>query len=176
MPVGPNGLPLAMEEMAKGPRVAPMVRSTASLDQLPQIFIKEAQVVRRTLIFEEEAGIPLRLRPSLSDVVQGLGRELPPVTGMVLTSVKKDPLIDMPIVAGKSADPLLAHWQTGLGKAAVFTSDAHTKWASRWVNSRDYSKFGVGGSECVAAANEPRHGPADNGRGRQDSSGGRGDG
>ena len=140
-PVGPNGLPLVMERMAKDTRGRSYGPINSKPDQLPQIFIKEAQVVRRTLIFEEEAGIPLRLRPSLSDVVQGLGRELPPVTGMVLTTVKKDPLIDMPIVAGKSADPLLAHWQTGLGKAAVFTSDAHTKWASRWVNSRDYAKF-----------------------------------
>lgn len=138
---GPESQPPAMAEMAKATKGRSYGPINDKPDQLPQIFIKEAQVVRRTLIYEEEAGIPLRLRPSLSDVVQGLGRELPPVTGMVLTSVKKDPLIDMPIVAGKSADPLLAHWQTGLGKAAVFTSDAHTKWASRWVNSRDYSKF-----------------------------------
>jgi uncharacterized membrane protein len=138
---GPDSQPPAMAEMAKATKGRTYGPINNKPEQLPQIFIKEAQVVRRTLIYEEEAGIPLRLRPSLSDVVQGLGRDLPPVTGMVLTSVKKDPLIDMPIVAGKAANPLLAHWQTGLGKAAVFTSDAHTKWASRWVNSRDYSKF-----------------------------------
>jgi uncharacterized membrane protein len=110
-------------------------------DQLPQIFIKEARIVRRTLIFEDREGIRLLLRPSLSDVVQGLGDDLPPVHGMVLTSRRNDPLIDYPIVGGKASDPVLAHWQTGLGKSAVFTSDATSKWASRWVASRSYGKF-----------------------------------
>lgn len=138
---GPQGQMPAMEQMAKETNGRSYGPINSKPDQLPQIFIKEAQVVRRSLIFEDEKGIALRLRPSLSDVVQGLGRDLPPVTGMVLTSAKKDPLVDMPIVAGKAADPLLAHWQTGLGKAAAFTSDAHTKWAAGWVGSRDYAKF-----------------------------------
>ena len=36
---------------------------------------------------------------------------------MVLTSRKPNPQIEMPLVGGKNNDPLLAHWQTGLGKA-----------------------------------------------------------
>jgi hypothetical protein len=39
------------------------------------------------------------------------------------------------------SDPLLASWQTGLGRAAVFTSDATNKWGSWWVSSPDYNKF-----------------------------------
>ena len=31
-------------------------------------------------------------------------------------------------------DPLLARWQYGLGRAAVFTSDAKTRWATDWVS------------------------------------------
>ena len=60
---------------------------------------------------------------------------------MVLTSKKPNPQIEMPIVAGKNNDPILAHWQTGLGKAAAFTSDAHNTWAAQWVGSQMYSKF-----------------------------------
>ena len=50
-----------------------------------------------------EKGIPLALKPSLTDITQGLGSDLPPVYGLVLTSRKPDPLVDMPIVAGKAA-------------------------------------------------------------------------
>jgi hypothetical protein len=31
-------------------------------------------------------------------------------------------------------DPLLVRWQYGLGRAAVFTSDAKARWAANWVN------------------------------------------
>ena len=32
---------------------------------------------------------------------------------------KADPKVEMPLAAGKLNDPILAHWQTGLGKSAV---------------------------------------------------------
>jgi Ca-activated chloride channel family protein len=47
----------------------------------------------------------------------------------------------MPLATGKLNDPLLAHWQTGLGKAAAFTSDAYNKWSSAWVGSQEYDKL-----------------------------------
>lgn len=37
--------------------------------------------------------------------------------------------------------PLLARWQYGLGRAAVFTSDAKTRWATDWVSWKGYDKF-----------------------------------
>lgn len=112
-----------------------------NFNQLPQIFIKEATVVRRTLIFEDNKGIPIKQRPSASELVKGLDLSSLPVTGLVLTSAKSSPQIEMPLLAGKNNDPLLAHWQTGLGKSVVFTSDASSKWAATWVGSPLYSKF-----------------------------------
>jgi len=41
--------------------------------------------------------------------------------------------------AGK--DPLLSRWQYGLGRAAVFTSDAKPRWAADWVGWSGYDKF-----------------------------------
>ena len=38
-------------------------------------------------------------------------------------------------------DPLLARWQYGLGRAAVFASDAKTRWAADWVTWKGYDKF-----------------------------------
>ncbi len=108
---------------------------------LPQIFVKEASVVRRTLITESRDGIQLHRLPSSSEMVKGLGDRLPPVLGMVLTSKKSNPQIQMPITAGRENDPLLASWQTGLGRAAVYTSDAANKWGVNWVGSADYNKL-----------------------------------
>ena len=99
---------------------------------MPQIFIKEATIVRRSLIHEVPDGIPLKLPPSTSDMVKGV-EGFPAIYGMVLTTPKKSPQVEMPIVAGKNNDPVLAHWQTGLGRAAVFTSDAHNRWLAGWV-------------------------------------------
>ena len=80
------------------------------------------------------------------------GTLLPPLRGMVLTSRKHNPQIEMPLVAGKNNDPILAHWQTGLGKAVAFTGDAHNKWAAEWVGSPMYSKFW---SQVVRSVSRP---------------------
>ena len=133
-------LPPTMEQIAKdlgGKAYGPI---NANPNQLPQIFIKEATIVRRSLIHEEKAGIPIAVLDPSDDVIKGFG-EVPPVYGMVLTSRKNDPKVEMPLSAGKNNDPILAHWQTGLGKTAVFTSDAHNKWGPEWVGWTGYGKF-----------------------------------
>jgi Ca-activated chloride channel homolog len=38
-------------------------------------------------------------------------------------------------------DPLLARWQFGLGRSAVFASDAKARWAADWVTWKSYDKF-----------------------------------
>jgi uncharacterized membrane protein len=112
----------------------------SGFNTLPQIFIKEAQVIRRSLIQENDKGLAISKTLSSSDLVKGMTR-FPPVYGMVLTQIKHNPLVEEPLVAGPNKDPLLAHWQSGLGRSAVFTSDAFNKWASNWVGSDQYSKF-----------------------------------
>lgn len=112
---------------------------TSELAQLPQIFIKEATVVRRSMIFEDHDGIPVQ-PPKYSELIKGMS-SFPPVYGLVLTSRKNDPQVSVPLSAGRWSDPLLAHWQTGLGKAVVWTSDAYDSWAANWVASGDFAKF-----------------------------------
>jgi len=38
-------------------------------------------------------------------------------------------------------DPLLTRWQYGLGRSAVFASDAKARWAADWVTWKGYDKF-----------------------------------
>ena len=73
-------------------------------------------------------------------MVKGL-TSTPSVFGMVLTSRKTDPRIELPLVAGKLNDPLLAGWQAGLGRSVAFTSDATSRWATNWLGSGEFSKF-----------------------------------
>src|SRR5436190_21818298 len=98
--LGTGGVAPVMEEMAvklKGRFYGPIEKNPS---QLPQIFIKEATVVRRSLIFEKDP-LPLKLTQSSSDLIKGLG-QIPPVRGMVLTSKKNNPQIDVPLVAGEN--------------------------------------------------------------------------
>lgn len=38
-------------------------------------------------------------------------------------------------------DPLLSRWQYGLGRSAVFTSDASNRWATNWVQWPGFDRF-----------------------------------
>jgi uncharacterized membrane protein len=129
-----------MEKMAKLTRGRAYGPIEANPNQLPQIFIKEATVVRRSLIFEDRKGIAVKNIPTSSDMAKGLEAGVPPVYGLVLTTKKPNPQVEMPLVAGNANDPLLASWQTGLGKAAVFTSDAHN-WSVNFRTAGLYEKF-----------------------------------
>ena len=40
-------------------------------------------------------------------------------------------------------DPLYVRWQYGLGRAAVFTSDAKSRWAADWVRWPGFDKFWI---------------------------------
>jgi uncharacterized membrane protein len=129
-----------MEQIAKQTHGRVYGPITSNIAQLPQIFIKEASVIRRNLIFKDHNGIQLHANASNSEVMKGLG-SLPPLYGMILTGRKQSPQIELPIVAGKNNDPVLAHWQSGLGKALVWTSDAFNDWSAAWLSSGDYDKF-----------------------------------
>jgi len=45
------------------------------------------------------------------------------------------------LIRASETDPLLVRWQYGLGRAAVFTSDAKGHWATAWLNWEGYDLF-----------------------------------
>lgn len=109
------------------------VRSPA---MLPQIFIKEAAVILKSAIFEEP------FKPQLafsSELVRGIGaQEYPNLLGYVATTAKAR--AEAPLLSEKG-DPVLAHWQFGLGRAVAFTSDAKAKWARDWLGWDKYRQM-----------------------------------
>jgi uncharacterized membrane protein len=103
---------------------------------LPQIFIKETAVILKSAIYEEPVKPQLR---SSSEVVRGIGAgEYPTLLGYVATTPKAR--AETPLWSDKG-DPLLAHWQYGLGRSVAFTSDAKAKWAKLWLNWDKYRQF-----------------------------------
>lgn len=106
--------------------------------RLPQIFIKEAKVVRRPLLREEEFTPQVKYR--LSDLLAGIRGGFPPLTGYVVTTPRPTGAIELPLVTDKG-DPLLANWQAGLGRTIAFTSGWWNHWATEWVQWPSFSKF-----------------------------------
>jgi uncharacterized membrane protein len=104
--------------------------------QLPQIFIKEAAVILKSAIFEEP------FKPQMaasSELVNGISaQEFPILRGYVATTPKAR--AEMPLIS-QNGDPILAHWQFGLGRTAAFTSDAKAKWARDWLGWDKYRQF-----------------------------------
>jgi uncharacterized membrane protein len=126
--------PETMDFIAKEGKGRPYIIHDPS--QLPQIFIKETAVILKSAIYEEPFKPQLR---SVSEVIRGIGAaEYPSLLGYVATSVK--PRAETPLFTHKG-DPLLAHWQYGLGRAVAFTSDARPKWGRNWLGWDQYRQF-----------------------------------
>lgn len=106
-------------------------------NHLPQVFVKEAKTIRKNLI-KEKTFTP-QLQNTGSPIMANV-RSVPPLRGMVLTGPKDDVRVFMPIV-GPEGEPVFAHWQVGLGRAAAFTSDATNRWAVDWLNWDGYADF-----------------------------------
>ncbi|MDB6122782.1 MAG: putative rane protein [Pedosphaera sp.] len=110
--------------------------NVTSPNDLPQIFIKEAAVILKSAIYEDP------FKPQLiasTELVRGIsGAEYPMLLGYVATTPKSR--AEVPLKTDKG-DPLLAHWQYGLGRSVAFTSDAKAKWSKNWLGWDKYKQF-----------------------------------
>ncbi|MSR41102.1 MAG: VWA domain-containing protein [Phycisphaerales bacterium] len=106
---------------------------------LPKIFIKEAQMVARSLIVEGD------FQPTVVSSTSGPTRgfsAVAPIGGYVLT-IPRDGLASVRIynVTQEGTDPIFADWNFGLGRSAVFTSDIAGRWGKAWVAWSDFKPF-----------------------------------
>ena len=69
-------------------------------------------------------GVGMENAPQLKGYVRFLAR---PTSDTILTADRED--------------PLLVRWQYGLGRSAVFTSDAKNRWAANWVQWPGFDKL-----------------------------------
>ncbi|MCX7804751.1 MAG: VWA domain-containing protein, partial [Planctomycetota bacterium] len=110
--------------------------------KLPQIFIKEAAIVRKPLILSDEKGLPVQPHQP-GELARGMASPIPPVRAIVMTTPKPAAEIELVVTAGGEKLPLLAAWHFGLGRAVAFTSDASARWAPAWVSWEGYKGFWI---------------------------------
>jgi Ca-activated chloride channel family protein len=73
-----------------------------------------------------------------AEILNGVGAEsAPALKGYIRFEAK--PSADTILKIDR--DPLLARWQYGLGRSAVFASDAKARWAADWVAWKGFDKF-----------------------------------
>jgi hypothetical protein len=146
--IGPHGSS-DLEKMAAVARVSGgRFYEVKDANTLPQIFIKEAATLQRSMIIEGQVP-PVVLAGS--DALTGLPRDaLPPLLGYTLTTPKPLSRTSLgapvpkdagPLEPGDAYDALLVEWTHGLGRTAAFTSDAKPRWARDWVGWTHYRKF-----------------------------------
>ncbi|GJQ29395.1 MAG: hypothetical protein HBSAPP03_12790 [Phycisphaerae bacterium] len=136
------------------------INTAKGLASVPQIFIKEAQTVRRSLIWEGQPFSPTVLLGG--EALRGV-TSVPPITGYIVTAEREG--LALMTIKGKEGDPILAQWQYGLGKVVAYTSDATNRWNSNWIGWPGYRQFWEqhvrwamrpGGSANVRVATENR--------------------
>ena len=102
-------------------------------------FLNEPAGLEQLLLrdVEEHTGmtaVEKQLRPRVvkqAEILDGVGIDTaPPLRGYV--RFQSRPTADT-ILDADAKDPLLVRWQYGLGRSAVFTSDAKNRWAVNWV-------------------------------------------
>ena len=104
---------------------------------LPRIFTLEAQLASRTAAVEEPFR-PLVTAPFHEILQQIDWRTTPPLGGYVATTPK--PTAEQ-LLTSPQGDPLLSVWRYGIGRSAVFTSDANARWGVLWLKWEGFSRL-----------------------------------
>ncbi len=102
---------------------------------LEQILLKDVQEHTGTTAVEKP------LKPEIkhhADLLDGVNiASAPALQGYV----RFEPRPDADQILTMERDPLLVRWQYGLGRSTVFTSDAKNRWASAWLDWKDFDRF-----------------------------------
>jgi len=105
---------------------------TENARELPKIFDKETRLNTRTVRLRGEIGVsagdPSPITGSL------VGEHLPPLGGNVVTELK--PGAEAALLGqdkNHPPDPVLAQWQYGSGRVAVWTPGLTPEWAGEWL-------------------------------------------
>jgi hypothetical protein len=108
---------------------------------LEQILLKDVQEHTGTTAVEKA------IKPQIlqkAELLDGVGMEnAPALEGYVRFDPKPsgDQILQMDQKNGEKKDPLFIRWQYGLGRAAIFSSDAKSRWATAWVSWPGFDKF-----------------------------------
>ncbi|MEZ6092786.1 MAG: VWA domain-containing protein [Pirellulaceae bacterium] len=116
---------------------------------LPKIYQREARRVAKPVVKESKQGMnAIDVSSGIrNEIMLGISsQEIPPFYGYVMTTVKKNPLVQQLLIAGDPPDnvdntTLLATWRYGVGRTVAFSSDAGNNWTTDWYNTGVYKKL-----------------------------------
>jgi uncharacterized membrane protein len=128
------------------------VTDSQSRVSVPQIFIKEAQLVRRSMVWEGEPFTPARV--ASAEWTRGLAG-VPPISGYVIAGARGEPAQVGLVSQADLPDPILAWWNHGLGRAVALTTDLGGKWTPGWVQWSGYQPFVAGMMRWVMRPGSP---------------------
>ncbi len=134
------------------------------VSQLAQVVLRDVLEHTGSSVTEQEFAPRVVTRAELLDDVQL--SEAGPLLGWVRFETKPS-AETLLAVDNPEEDPLLVRWQYGLGRAAVFSSDARSRWAANWTAWQGFDRFWAN----VARDLLPRS-PADAGEARYDRASG----
>ena len=110
---------------------------------LEQILLKDVQDYSGLTAVEKPLN-PIVERNA--EILEDVGIETaPPLKGYARFEAKPEAETILGIDPQRK-DPLYVRWQYGLGRAAVFTSDAKSRWAEAWVNWPGFDRFWINAS------------------------------
>lgn len=109
---------------------------TEQPQNIPKIMFRELDLALKQAVVEGS------VQPHLlaeSPVLRGFKpQDLPTLGGYDITTSKPDAVLAL---VSDKGDPLLAHWNYGLGRVLAFTSEAGPGWADLWLSWGDFAKF-----------------------------------
>ncbi len=108
-----------------------------AVEEIPTIFASETVLASRAYIIEDEAFVPAL--SANSPIINGI-TSAPSLLGYVATTPRQTAQVILR-TPNSFADPILASWQYGLGRAVAFTSDAGARWAGEWATWGDFARF-----------------------------------
>lgn len=101
---------------------------TADANSLPQIFLRETNLVARSAAVEDPV-LPRVVTPT--SFTREIGANPPYLYGFVSTRMRPSP--SQLVIETDSGEPLLARWRVGLGWSLAWTSDLKNRWAVEWI-------------------------------------------
>jgi Ca-activated chloride channel homolog len=105
---------------------------------LQQILLKDVETYSGSTAVEKAL---MPLISARADILEGVGMEAAPALRGYARYKAKQGAETILEIDPATRDPLYVRWQYGLGRAAVFTSDAKSRWAEAWMTWPGFDKF-----------------------------------
>jgi Mg-chelatase subunit ChlD len=110
---------------------------TDNMDNVPKIFSAETENITESNVVEQS----IRALPAkLVEVLSGIDFEkAPPLKGYIASEAR--PTSEVLLKSSDRSEPILARWRFGLGRVAVFTTDAQGSWAGGWTGWKGFERL-----------------------------------